>query len=177
MSANVLCTASSVTLFAGSSIAVAGDATNGDIYRGYLSFDLTALNSLVGLNISAATLNAQQTSCYGNPFGVLFGSAIEAWHVSYGSSLTAADCSTANLGGRHYVLSTNTTLSLKTTSVLAAVRDDYVNRVVRGYRSQYQLRTAALGSFITGADWCAFGTLNQGGTTNDAYLTLTYEFD
>jgi methionine-rich copper-binding protein CopC len=172
------CTTATITLNAGTSIAVAGDlSTAGQIYRGFLSFDLSALNALVGVNVSAATLNAQQVGCYGNPFTAPFGSAIEAWHVSYGASLTAADCATPNLGSRQYVLSTSTTLSLRTVSVVAAVADDYTNRVLRGYRTQFLIRTHTLANSGTTADWCDFGTFNQGTSANDPYLNVTYEYD
>jgi hypothetical protein len=168
-----------ITASVGSSIAVAGDATSNQVYRGFLTFSLAPLASLANVNIITATLNTTQVACStGSPFTSSFGSAIEAWHVNYGPSLEAADCSTANLGSRQYTLSTSTSLTLKTVSVTPAVEDDFTNRASRGNRSQFLIRTATIGTDSDGvADWCSQGTYNQSTASNRPYLSITYEYD
>ena len=168
----------SITPSVGSTVAAAGDSTTNLVYRGYLTFSLASLTSLANVNITSATLNTTQVSCSGNPFTTTFGSTIEAWHVNYGPSLEAADCSTSNLGSRQYTLSNSTALTLKTVSVIDAVEDDWTNRVSRGNRSQFMLRTATIGTDSDGsADWCSQGTYNTTTTSNRPYLSITYEYD
>jgi len=142
-----------------------------------VSFDLSYLSPLTGLSISAATLNMVQTTCTGNPLSATYGGAIQAWHVSYGPSLTAGDCSTPNLAGRQYTLSTSLATGARSVSVAGAVVDDFNNRVARGSRSQFLIRTATLAASGLTYDYCSFGTFNQGTSSNDPYLNVTYEYD
>jgi hypothetical protein len=168
---------SSATFSAGSSVAPAGDSNSNQIYRGYLTFSLSPLSSLANVAIVSATLYTEQTGCTGNPFVSTFGGAIEAWHVDYGPSLDLGDCATANLGSRQYTLSSSTTLGQRSAGVSAAVQDDWTNRMTRGFRSQFQLRTATLVSDTDGAyDYCSQGTYNAS-STNRPYLSITYEYD
>ncbi|MFT3711340.1 MAG: Ig-like domain-containing protein [Archangium sp.] len=174
MWADIGCT--NATVSSGSSIAVSGATSGSQAYRGYVTFDIGYLGTLANVNISAATLNMNQTGCNGNPFSSTFGGAIEAWHVNYGPTLTTLDCSLTNINSLQYTLSNSLTLGWKTVSVLAKVEDDFANLAARGNRSQFQLRTATLATSGTTSNYCSFGTFNQA-TANDPYLNITYDYD
>ncbi|MFO0600202.1 MAG: Ig-like domain-containing protein [Myxococcaceae bacterium] len=166
---------SSTAVNAGVSYVVGGHS-GANVYRGFLTFDISALSSLGHVDFTSARLYAQQLACSGNPFAVGFGSAIEAWHVSYGSSLTVGDCATANILGLQSSLSTNTTLGLKSASVTGMLQDDWDNRLTYGNRAQFEIRTHTMVT-ASGVDYCTFGDFNQSGTANDPYLLVTYEYD
>ena len=158
-------------------MAAAGDSSTNLVYRGYLSFDISAMTGQSNVDVSSATLNAQQTTCLGNPFAAGFGGAIEAWHVYYGASLTSSDCSPTNINNLQYTLSNSLTTGLKTVSVIGKVQDDYDNSFLRGSRSQFLIRTATIFTSGTSSDYCSFGSFNQGTSSNDPYLQVSYEYD
>lgn len=166
----------------GAATAAAGStgATNnglGQMWRGFLSFDLGTLAPLANVTIVSATLNAAQVACSGNPFTVTFGQAIQAWHVSYGPTLSAAACATPNLGNRRYLLSNSLTLGARSVEVAAAVQDDWLNRAARGSLTQFMLRTATLAYVGGSPNYCAYGTVNNNNFSNRPRLVVTYEYD
>ena len=163
---------------AGPSYVATGDVASGAIYRGFLTLSLSPLTSLSNVVIVSATLNTEQIYCTGNPFTATFGSAIEAWHVDYGPSLTTADCTTPNLLSLQYTLSTTTTLATRSVSVTSKVVDDWSNRVARGNRSQFLIRTSTLATDGDGVnDYCNQGTYNATTSSNRPYLSITYDYD
>ncbi|MGV3620882.1 MAG: Ig-like domain-containing protein, partial [Archangium sp.] len=172
------CTSS--TAVGDTTVAAAGDRSSTfapvSMYRGFMTFSISPLNTLTNVEIITASLYATQTYCSGTPYVATFGSAIEAWHVNYGPTLEASDCGSANLGGRRYVLSKDTTLEVKSVGVTTAVEDDFANRVSRGARSQFRIQTPlAATDGDTTSDYCNFATNKA--TTGRPFLRVTYEYD
>lgn len=162
-------------------LAYAGDfysrTTAGIVYRGYLTFSISALATYPNAVVRGASLYVNQISCGGEPFGSSFGGAINALHVNYGTSLDAADCSTPTLDGP-YPMSIDATLGWKAQTVTTAVADDFANLSTRGGRSQFELVTATvLNDGDTTTDACQFGTFNQTDDALDPYLLVTVEYD
>lgn len=169
----------SVSVSSSSTAAAAGDSSANTVYRGYLSFSLAPLASLQNVNVVSATLNTYQYYCStGSAFTTTFGSVIEAHHVNYGASLEAADCLPTYLGGRRYTLSNSQTLGARSVSVTTSVEDDFTNRVARGNRSQFQIRTATIATDNDGAyDYCSQATFNASTATQRPFLSITYDYD
>jgi hypothetical protein len=160
-----------------STVAAAGDNSANSVYRGYLTFSLSALASLQNVVIATATLNTNQTYCSGAVFAAPFGS-IEAHHVDYGPSLDAADCLPTYLGGRRYTLSTSSALGPRSVTVTASVADDFANRVARGNRSQFQIRTATIATDNDSVrDYCNQATSLDTTLSNRPSLSVTYDYD
>ncbi len=172
-------TCGSVTVSSSSTVAAAGDSSTNTVYRGYLSFSLAPLASLQNVSISSATLNTWQSYCStGSVFTSTFGSVIEAHHVNYGASLESTDCSPTYLGARRYTLSNSSTLGARSVLVTASVADDFTNRVARGNRSQFQIRTATLATDNDSAyDYCSQATFNASTATQRPFLSVTYDYD
>jgi hypothetical protein len=146
-------------------------------YRGFLTFDISALASIPHANIVAAYLYVYQYTCIGNPFVPALGNTINAFHVDYGPSLDLADCATPILGSGSFILSKDNQLVWKAVAVTPAVADDFANRVARASRSQFMIRTATWATTgDTVNDSCVFGSHNYSAGYHP-YLRIYYEHD
>lgn len=134
-------------------------------YRGFLTFDLTAVpSSLLASNLTKATIKLYKTRIFGDPYTYLvipcngvnqcdqYGT-VGLDHVDYGISLENTDFATPSLGNLGVIDSLDIPIrSFTQADVLSAVRDDLKKRQ---NRSQYRL---------------SFPVLTDGGAVTDAVV-------
>jgi Bacterial Ig-like domain len=125
-------------------IEVGDSLTNNAQYKGFLSFDLTALKTdglTISQRITEAKVRVFQTGAPGSPFTNLQvgGRQLLAAHIVYGSALNTNDFNSTILHDLGEI-SSNATIEYKVApNALESVRDDWTERVGRGNRSQFML--------------------------------------
>lgn len=161
--------------------------TDGQYYRGFLSFDLSLLPSALTA-IDAATLYVYQYQVKGNPFALC---NVVAQSVSYGPTLESADFNTAVLQRQvcpricpvtcvctkediEGTLSTSAVSGWKSMDALAKVRDDWTNQKLRGNLSQYRLKLEKESTPVSATEAVYYLTGNA--ADQQAYLSVTYEY-
>lgn len=190
---------SSVVRFS-SAIRVGWNKTEDLTYRGFLSFDLTALPDTI-TNIQSASLYLRQRSNTANAaYSSLFSDAIAGvyfQHVNHGS-LSADDfyedpldtnCSaiTNNFLDEFFCNATNDEVNIissdaqgqwKNASVLYYLRDDYLNRGDRNNRSQYKLRFLKDRGSDLGNGFTYYTEFVSANSTSPykPYIEVTYEY-
>lgn len=146
----------------------AGDASNGDTYRAFVSFVLPAS----ALRITSATLGIYQSAVGGEPYTSLGDLLVDG--VYYGSALTASAYSSPANTATPFVLSTSPSVGLKQVLVTSAVADDLAKSSTRGGRSQFRLRFESDLSDNSQSDYVML--VPGEGTVNAPTLSVTYEY-
>jgi hypothetical protein len=152
----------------GGTFAEAGDNSANREVRGFLSYDISALPAGI-TTIESATLSTHVAGVLGKPFGLFGNMLIQS--VSYASiDQTAFDSPPLHdLGVFIAATGSNATGDAVSKDVLAALKDDYANRVSRNQSSQYKLLFSSAPN--ADASWDA-AYVQTAPSTNT--LTVTY---
>jgi hypothetical protein len=169
--------------------ALVGDSASKGQYKGYVSF----LRSGLSVNLTrftAASLYAYQNavSLGGTPYadldysyicGIILGGGYKycdrdlwAVHVNLGTSLDAADVTSAALSGP-YELSTSESLGAKSVDVLAAVESD---RTAARSRTQFRVEFPVFSDNDAIADYASFYTGEYATAAYRPRLVVYYEY-
>lgn len=121
---------------------------NEQVYRGFVSFDLSDLAQ--GVQIGKATLRLYQTKLEGKPFAEM--GAIKVDHLTYGDSLDQNDYALAALTGNFATIPQGTLSEWKEIDVTTRVKSDLSNaRSTSQYRIHFTTEksdTASTGDFL-----------------------------
>jgi Bacterial Ig-like domain len=159
-----------------------GDDANKTGARGFVSFDLSAIQS--GASIKDAQLRLNKLNVINAPYELLdctptqiqFCPAfapLNLEHISYGPSLEAADYNAGFLGELGFFDTMSTPLGHVKKDVTAAVSDDLSNRDARGSRSQYRLLFSLQTNKDAKANYVTFNGSN-GDLQKAPYLFINY---
>jgi hypothetical protein len=116
-------------------IEIRAGRNNALIYRGFVSFDLTALPN--DITVEKAVLKIYQAQIVGNPYGI--GGNLVVDHLDYGTSLDSSDYNRTATASNIGVLADNATLGMKELEVTERVKNDLSSSRTH---SQYRLRFA-----------------------------------
>jgi Bacterial Ig-like domain len=159
-----------------------GDDTNKTGARGFVSFDLSAIQS--GAIIKDVQLRLNKLNVVNTPYELLdctptqvqfcpVFAPLNLEHVSYGPSLEAADYNAGFLSELGFFDTMSTPLGHVKKDVTAAVSDDLSNRDARGSRSQYRLLFSLQTNKDAKADYVTFNGSN-GDLQKAPYLFINY---
>jgi hypothetical protein len=109
-----------------------GDNAVDNVYRGYVSFNLTSLPP--GSEIESAQFSARQLAPVGTPYGM---GPVVAQHLTFPTLNNLGAVQALSLPG---TFSADAVFESKLIDVTPQVQDDVANRAARGNRSQYRLQ-------------------------------------
>lgn len=113
---------------------IVGDASVNDLpYRGYVTFDISALPQ--DITIESAAFAARQTTVEGTPYASL--GPLNVYHLTFSTMTDVGDVLPISFPG---VLSEDGNAESKSIDVTAQLTDDLANRAARGETSQYRLQ-------------------------------------
>jgi hypothetical protein len=143
-------------------------------YKGFASFDVAGVpTGVLSFEFANLSLNQTQTAKDGvyasNPYPDL-GNTLNLEHVNFATKDLAAfnDVAIRQLG----VVSTDSTLGLKSANVLVAFQEDYAQRASRGDRSQYRIVFPSVSDFDGKFDIAIFAQPTA--ASNPSYLQVRY---
>jgi Bacterial Ig-like domain len=159
-----------------------GDDSNKTGARGFVSFDLSAIQR--GASIKDAQLRLNKLTVVNAPYELLdctptqvqfcpVFAPLNLEHVSYGPSLEAADYNAGFLSELGFFDTLSTPLGHVKKDVTAALSDDLSNRDARGSRSQYRLLFSLQTNKDAKADYVTFNGSN-GDLQKAPYLFINY---
>jgi Bacterial Ig-like domain/Bacterial Ig domain len=145
-----------------------GSAANAQ-YKGFASFDISGIPAGIQ-TFEVADLNMNQIAVDSTPYTDLGGTLLLD-RVNFDTLDLALAFNATSLGAVG-TLSTTATIEVKTLSVLAALNNDYTQRVARGNRTQYRLAFPTASDFDGVFDAAGFALPTA--AVNPSTLAVTY---